>query len=300
MVPGSQFALDERDCEPSDSRHFPQLDLSTVVAPSGGVQQTALQERGSGHRTSKPAQERGPLFIWQDGARSPQPERRSFVFLHLPGIRHAFVSEALKPLWDANSTPVCWGCQEGIPIYCISVLASGMLPSLPAFFHKANFAKIQVAHSSRATSDLPLFEFSVACQVAVQNSGPLTPASRLVPRCGASDPKWKISPVQQGPLLNGGTHGYVDILENFTRRDSLRAVGGFHKIVASLTAMFTTERIPELQRTGELLGSNQKSRPIDLPFAFYFPHFVPPLGEGNYSEFGFSACNAVLLAGFSS
>jgi hypothetical protein len=44
--------------------------------------------------------------------------------------------------------------------------------------------------------------------------------------------------------------------------------------------MFTPERIPELQGTGELPGSNQKSRPIDLPFVFYFPHFVPPLGEG--------------------
>jgi hypothetical protein len=92
--------------------------------------------------------------------------------------------------------------------------------------------------------------------------------------------KGKISSVQQGPLLNGGTHGYVDILKNFTGRDPLRAVRGFHKIVASLSAMFTSERIPELQGTGELPGSNQKSRPIDLPFVFYFPHFIPPLGEG--------------------
>ena len=44
--------------------------------------------------------------------------------------------------------------------------------------------------------------------------------------------------------------------------------------------MFTSEPIPELQGTGELPGSNQKSCPIDLPFVFYFPHFIPPLGEG--------------------
>ena len=44
--------------------------------------------------------------------------------------------------------------------------------------------------------------------------------------------------------------------------------------------MFTSERIPELQGTGELPGPYQKSRPIDLPFVFYFPHFIPPLGEG--------------------
>jgi hypothetical protein len=48
--------------------------------------------------------------------------------------------------------------------------------------------------------------------------------------------------------------------------------------------MFTSERIPELQGTGELPGSNQKSRPIDLPFVFYFPHFIPPLGEGYHLE----------------
>lgn len=36
------------------SRHFPQPDLSTVVAPSGGVQQTANRERGNGHRTANP------------------------------------------------------------------------------------------------------------------------------------------------------------------------------------------------------------------------------------------------------
>ena len=50
--------------------------------------------------------------------------------------------------------------------------------------------------------------------------------------------------------------------------------------------MFTSERIPELQGTGELPGSNQKSRPIDLPIVFYFPHFIPPLGEGNITEIG--------------
>src|SRR5580693_3237548 len=66
---------------------------------------------------------------------------------------------AIKALWDANSTPVCWGCQEGIPIYCISVLASGMLPPRPAFPQGGVSAENQVAHSSRATPDLPLFEF---------------------------------------------------------------------------------------------------------------------------------------------
>ena len=45
--------------------------------------------------------------------------------------------------------------------------------------------------------------------------------------------------------------------------------------------MFTSERIPELHGTGELPGPDQKSRAIDLPLAFCFPHVVPPLGEGS-------------------
>jgi hypothetical protein len=62
--------------------------------------------------------------------------------------------------------------------------------------------------------------------------------------------------------------------------------------------MFTSERIPELQGTGELPGSNQKSRPIDLPFAFYFPHFIPPLGEGILLGI-VNGKNRLSLAGFS-
>jgi hypothetical protein len=62
--------------------------------------------------------------------------------------------------------------------------------------------------------------------------------------------------------------------------------------------MFTSERIPELQGTGELSGPNQKSRPIDLPFVLYFPHFIPPLGEGILLELVVSK-NAGALAGFS-
>ena len=62
--------------------------------------------------------------------------------------------------------------------------------------------------------------------------------------------------------------------------------------------MFTSERIPELQGTGELPGSYQKSRPIDLPFVFYFPHFIPPLGEGIFRELDIGK-NAIALAGFS-
>lgn len=62
--------------------------------------------------------------------------------------------------------------------------------------------------------------------------------------------------------------------------------------------MFTSERIPELHGTGELPGSNQKPRTINLPFIFYFPHFIPPLGEGILLGIGCKQ-SAVSLAGFS-
>ena len=157
----------------------------------------------------------------------------------------------------------------------------GCCPLAQAFPQGGVSAENQVARWSRATPDLPLFEFFRG----LPGRGPKFPGrSRQHLGLGRGPAfqicKRKISSVQQGPLLNGGTHGYIDILKDFTGRDSLRTVGGLHKIVAFLSAMFTSERIPELQGTGELPGPYHKSRPIDLPFVFYFPHFIPPLGEG--------------------
>jgi hypothetical protein len=86
----------------------------------------------------------------------------------------------------------------------------------------------------------------------------------------------KAPPVRRGRLLNGETHGDIDILENLPLRDSIRAVGGFHQIIAGSTAMFTPERIADLQGTVELFGSDQKPRPIDLPCALCFRHLCHP------------------------
>ncbi len=111
------------------SRHFPQLDLSTVVAPSGGVNEHKL--RGSGHRTISPSKGRVP----PSNRRAPDHLEYgvSLCFLALAPHRHAFILDASKALWDANSTTVCWGCQGNIPIYCIPVLTSGMLAPPPGF-----------------------------------------------------------------------------------------------------------------------------------------------------------------------
>ena len=50
----------------------------------------------------------------------------AFVLLYL----QCCLLEAFKALWDANSTPVCWGCQEGIPIYSGPVTAPPTLAGL--------------------------------------------------------------------------------------------------------------------------------------------------------------------------
>jgi hypothetical protein len=283
------------------SRHFPQPDLSTVVAPSGGVQRTAITATRERPPHQQPAQERGPSFlIWQERPKSPQP-RPTLCFLAIAQPRHVSISKTFKALWDANSTPVCWGCQEGIPIYCISVLASGMPPPRPGFSTSLGFGRdpgkkfggtMALCHPDLQSFRIrwpgrgPNFEHRSRHHLGSGRA----PALQI--RNG------KISPVQQGQLFDVGTHGYVDILKNLPGRDSQRAVGGFHEIVTFLPAMFTSERIPELQGTGELPGPDQKSRAINLPFDFCFPHVFHPWGREDYWNFGCRE-NAVSLAGFS-
>ncbi len=176
------------------------------------------------------------------------------------------------------------GLSRGYPYILYLSLSKWDAAPLARFFHKAMGCGQNRWHDRLCHPDLPWSRMFLlpgrgpnfgCCSRHHLGSG-RAPALQIRNR--------KISSVQQGPLLDGGTHGYVDILKNFPGRDSQRAVGGFHKIVASLPAMFTSERIPELQGTGELPGPDQKSRAIDLPFAFCFPHVVPPLGEGRFME----------------
>jgi hypothetical protein len=96
------------------------------------------------------------------------------------------------------------------------------------------------------------------------------------------------------PVFHGGVHRNIHILENFARRNSQQAVGGFNQIVASFTAMFTPKHIPELEGTGELSGTDQKSRPIDLPLTFFSTHLFPSLGEGRFRTL-LPTCNAVFV-----
>src|SRR5579864_7471533 len=83
-------------------------------------------ERGNGHRTSSPTVDGGhPLEVprlistnrnWEPvkGRRgSPRPRATPGFFPDLPTV-----SGGNQCLWECNSTPVCWGCQEGSTTYC--------------------------------------------------------------------------------------------------------------------------------------------------------------------------------------
>jgi hypothetical protein len=187
---------EKRDCEPFFEA-FSTTWLVNCRRSLGRSSAKRLQRTRERPPHYNPAQERGPTDqSGKAGARSPQPEPRSFVFLLLPGIATPSFSEASKALWDANSTPVCWGCQEGIPIYCISVLASRMLVLAAGFsterrLFAARSGKVR-GHDEAVPAGFALFEFFRGLRGrGTKFSQGLTPASRLGTSSGASDLKEK-------------------------------------------------------------------------------------------------------------
>jgi len=184
-------AAKERGCQPSFRGIFHSLTCQLSSLPREELNHcnyTATRERPPHHQTRPRT---GYIFFYlAERPKSPQP-RATICFLTLAKLCHAFIRRTFKALWDANSTPVCWGCQEGIPIYCISVLASGMLPPRPGFSTRSDFRS--------ATGKSPAARWSCAtciCNGFVGRSQPklpvpVTPSSRLGPSSGASDPKWE-------------------------------------------------------------------------------------------------------------
>src|SRR6185312_11536813 len=132
-------AAKERGCQPSFRGIFHSLTCQLSSLPREELNHCnyiATRERPP-HQQTRPRT--GYIFFYlADRPKSPQP-RATICFLTLAKLCHAFIRRTFKALWDANSTPVCWGCQEGIPIYCISVLASGMPPPSPVFSTGTHF-----------------------------------------------------------------------------------------------------------------------------------------------------------------
>ena len=111
--------------------------------------------RGSGHRTISPPNER----VLPPNRRAPGHLEHGFslCFIAFAPHRHAFIPEASKALRDANSTTVCWGCQEDIPIYCIPVLTSGMLAPTSVFpqtaFPGSHYWLLETAKNDKRKND---------------------------------------------------------------------------------------------------------------------------------------------------
>lgn len=172
------------------TRHFPQPDLSTVVAPSGGVQQTAVtQQRGNGHRTSKPAQERvTSSFKGADQVTSTSAPPLCFLFL--PSLATPSFSEAFKALMGCKQYARMLGLSRGYPyILYLSLSKWDAAPSAQVYPQGSVSvrprAKSSVARWSCARGFAIVSSFSVACPVAAHIPGALTPASQLGSRSGA-------------------------------------------------------------------------------------------------------------------
>jgi hypothetical protein len=146
------------------SRHFPQPVVSTVVAPSGGVQRTTYRERGNGHRTTNPPK------IWQDRRIVTSTEAPILCFLAVARHRHASVSGVVQSLMGCKRYARMLGLSRGYPyILYLSLSKWDAAPFVP-FFHKATFGRETRWHIAAVPPRICHCScFSVACQVAVQN-----------------------------------------------------------------------------------------------------------------------------------
>ena len=265
------------------SRHFPLPELSTVVAPSGGVQRSALtRERGSGHRTTKPTHNE-----WVT-----PPRGRSHSHLNCGPFRFLLLLSIAAPSFGGVKTTM--GCKQynrmlglsrAYP-YILYLSLNKWDAVSPATFPQAGLSRLKLTRREKQNQsgghDCKLCHPSLAW---LRWRGRLSPGRSLRslsrqylgPRLHVRNRK--PSPIEQRQLLHGETHGNIDILENSPGRDAIRAVGGLHQIITGLTAMFTPERVAKLQRNGELFGSDEKPRPIDLPSALCIRHLCHPWGE---------------------
>src|SRR2546428_6919225 len=82
-----------------------------VVVPRGGH----LVKQNRGTATAQPTRPAGGRNkCWRGGAGVTSTVASALVLtLTAPPF-----PEAVTALWDANSTPVCWGCQDSSPTYC--------------------------------------------------------------------------------------------------------------------------------------------------------------------------------------
>jgi hypothetical protein len=64
-------------------------------------------------------------------------------------------------------------------------------------------------------------------------------------------------------------HRDVDVLEDLTGSDAENTIGGFDQVVAFATAMLATKMIGEAESGIELLGFDEKTGAVRLPFHWF-------------------------------
>jgi len=132
------------------------INCQTVVVRTGGVRPsrnrgtaTALHSRSqvSSVRSESPAS--GPATLLIGGAAR---EHLSFGDRPccLPYPLPPSFPRALTALWDGNSTPANCGCQELIPIYCISKELTVAMPAFLTHFPQMK-ATVRLSRSCRTS-----------------------------------------------------------------------------------------------------------------------------------------------------
>ena len=132
------------------SRHFPQPDLSTVVAPSGGVQQTAItQNEGTATAPTNPPKNGLPSYYLAGSPEVTSTSSRSFVFLLLPSIA-APSFRGVQSLMGCKQYARMLGLSRGYPYILYLSLGKWDAAPLPGLFHKVTFQEMPRAESSAA------------------------------------------------------------------------------------------------------------------------------------------------------
>jgi len=231
---------------PSWRGHFHRRTVKRVV-PRGDVPQT---EPGNGHRTNLPT-----LTFGGDGpgtsttASAPVPLYPLLFALYPLLASPASVSGGVfTALWDANSTAVCWACQEGSPIYCISILTLGV----PVWN--------QPFSTSESLGFTPAFRHArKACVSFGLRVRRIVDASRQA----------------SAPWAHRCPRRFPGVQPDRSRRKT-------RQVVADMAVMFVSQRVHEHERFSELFGPDQESSAISLPAAIHFPHLRPPWGRGSF------------------
>lgn len=74
-------------------------------------------------------------------------------------------------------------------------------------------------------------------------------------------------------------HGHVYVFEDLLWSDSARAVRGLDQVVSDVALVLAAERIDEEKGFGQLPGSNQETRTVNVPFGCSIPHVIQPWGR---------------------